>query len=186
MARWFAWKPAVTFRGRKFKGLRGWAGKPSHPPLTDLPVACYFLVGVFDLISFLTSGRTAVDFFRAATFVIVTGAIASVGAIATGLWDWLKSTPSHTQAWRTANSHMAIMLTVTLLVVIDIAVRLGASDRGRPGVGLLALSLLVLALVSIGASYGGSLVYDYAFNVEQDFGHAYERSERDLLPGQGK
>jgi uncharacterized membrane protein len=186
MARLFAWKPALTIRGRKFKGLRGWAGKPSHPPLTDVPVTCYILVALFDAISFATAGRTSTDFFRAGTFVIIAGAAASLGAIATGFWDWLKSTPKHSQAWRTANSHMATMVTVTVLVLIDIVVRLGAPEESGAGAGTLILSLLAAGLVSVGASYGGSLVYDYAFNVEQDFGHAYGVSEEDVQPGPHK
>ncbi len=185
MARWFSWKPALTYRGREFKGLRGWAGKPSHPPLTDFPVTCYFLVGVFDLIAAIVGeGRTATDFFRAGTYVVIGGAIVSLATVLTGFWDWLRSTPPHTQAWRTANSHMTTMVVVTLLVVADIVLRLASWDEGYVEPPLLMLSLLVLALVSLGALYGGSLVYDYAFNVEQDIDFAYEESERDLLPGQ--
>lgn len=36
--RHFSFRPALTMRGRAFKGLRGWAGKPLHPPLTDIPI----------------------------------------------------------------------------------------------------------------------------------------------------
>ena len=43
MAKLFSIKPGITIRGRAFKGLRGWAGKPFHPPLTDIPVAAYFV-----------------------------------------------------------------------------------------------------------------------------------------------
>jgi len=184
MARLFSWKPSLTYRGRKFKGIRGWAGKPLHPPLTDIPVACYLLVGVFDLISYvLDPGRAAADFYRAGSYVIVAGAIVSVPTVLTGFWDWLKSTPRHSQAWRTANSHMAVMVTVTTLVIVDIVVRLGSWDHGAAPGPVLILSLVIAGLVSLGALYGGSLVYDYAFNVEQDFGHAYEASEKDVLPG---
>ena len=35
MPRLYSIKPAVSFRGRRFRGLRGWTGKPAHPPLTD-------------------------------------------------------------------------------------------------------------------------------------------------------
>jgi uncharacterized membrane protein len=183
MARWFSWTPALTYRGRKFKGLRGWAGKPTHPPLTDVPVTCYLLAGAFDLISYLQDGRTAEDFYRAATYVLVAGAIGSLGAIATGFWDWLRSTPARTQAWRTANSHAVIMLVVTVLVVVDAAVRLGNWEAGSPSEFVLVLSLLAAALVVLGSFYGGSLVYDYAFNVEQDIGYAWEQSETDVFPG---
>ena len=37
----FSFRPALTLKGRKFKGPRGWAGKPLHPPLTDFPIAAY-------------------------------------------------------------------------------------------------------------------------------------------------
>ena len=48
-----SFRPALTMRGRKFKGLRGWAGKPLHPPLTDVPVGAYMLVAAFDVISYV-------------------------------------------------------------------------------------------------------------------------------------
>ena len=41
-------RPAITLRGRTFKGPRGWAGKPFHPPLTDFPIVCYVLAAIFD------------------------------------------------------------------------------------------------------------------------------------------
>jgi hypothetical protein len=31
-------RPRLTLRGRTFKGLRSWSGKPLHPPLTDFPI----------------------------------------------------------------------------------------------------------------------------------------------------
>ncbi len=58
---------------------------------------------------------------------------------------------SHTQAWRTANWHMAVMVTVTVLVIVDIAVRLGDWGVGSTRPLPLVLSLLVAALVAYGA-----------------------------------
>ena len=190
MARLFSIKPGITLRGRKFKGLRGWAGKPAHPPLTDIPVAAYIMAATFDLLSY--AGREWFDWdaagrhlFVAATYVLIFGLIVSVPTALTGFWDWLKSTPKHTQAWRTANWHMAVMLTVTALVIVDILMRLGEFDTTRStGLGLALLTVVIGALVTFGAAYGGSLVYDYGFNVEQDFDHAWETSEVDRLPGQ--
>jgi uncharacterized membrane protein len=43
-------------KGRTFKGLRGWSGKPLHPPLTDLPIAASILGAVFD-VSSAVAGR---------------------------------------------------------------------------------------------------------------------------------
>ena len=42
-----SFRAALTLRGRKFKGLRGWAGKPLHPALTDVPVGAYMLAAAF-------------------------------------------------------------------------------------------------------------------------------------------
>ncbi len=184
MPKLFSIKPAVTFRGRKFKGLRGWAGKPTHPPLTDIPVACYIVFPVLDVISLLArdGSATSKNFFNAATYVAIAGLIVSVPTALTGFWDWLKSTPKHTQAWRTANWHMTVMLTVTLLVVVNLLVR---NNDQWSSTGLTILSLVIAGLVAFGASYGGSLVYDYGFNVETSGDHpVWHESEHDVLPGQ--
>ena len=184
MARLFSIRPAITFRGRKFKGLRGWAGKPLHPPLTDIPVAAFVIVAVFDVISYLASNTldTARNFFTAGTYVLVFGIVVAVPTALTGFWDWLKSTPWRSQAWRTANWHMAVMLTTVLLAVVDLLARRGEAVTGG---GVLILSLLVAGLVSLGATYGGSLVYDYGFNVETAGDHpVWHESERDVFPGE--
>jgi hypothetical protein len=45
MARLFSIKPAIRFRGRKYLGVRGWSGKPTHPPLIDFPIVAYVVGG---------------------------------------------------------------------------------------------------------------------------------------------
>src|SRR6266545_4852789 len=43
------------------QSLRGYAGKPFHPPLTDVPVTSYLFAAVFDVLSVaLHSGHPAV------------------------------------------------------------------------------------------------------------------------------
>jgi uncharacterized membrane protein len=195
MARLFSIKPAMTLKGREFRGLRGWAGKPLHPPFTDFPIVCYLLTAVFDVISYSGApGSAARNFFIAGTYVIIAGAIVSLGAAVTGFWDWWKGMdrqPStgfpgkakHTQVWRTANWHMAVMLTVTGIVIADIIVRLLQYDNGYASLSTMILSILAGALVSYGATYGGSLVYDYQFNVESlDGSTAWDETETDQTP----
>jgi uncharacterized membrane protein len=187
LMRRFSVRPTLTIRGRKFKGLRGWAGKPTHPPLTDFPVAAYLFAAVFDVIS--TLGRHdswARDFFHAGTYVFVGGAAVSVLAALTGFWDWLRSTERGTQARRTANTHAWTMITVTVLAVVDIALRLNVyNTRTHPNVAILVLSLVVATLVAIGATFGGTLVFDYGFNVETaGDSPVWHQSETDVLPGE--
>jgi uncharacterized membrane protein len=187
MPRRFSIKPTLTLRGRTFKGLRGFAGKPSHPPLTDIPIAAYALVAAFDAISYVAgAGSSAArQFFVAATYVLIAGAFVSFFTALTGFWDWLRSTEAGTQARRTANWHMAVMLFVTTLVLADVAIRLVEWHHPSTSGVVLALSLLAGLLVAYGAMYGGALVFEYGFNVETAGDHpAWHRSETDLLPGE--
>ena len=182
-----SFRPSLTLRGRTFKGLRGWAGKPFHPPLTDVPVGAYLLVAAFDLISFAGQDQEwARDFYRAGTFALVGGALVSVLAALTGFWDWLKSTEKGTQARRTANAHAWTMVCVTGLVLVGIWLRLFPFDSDpHTGVASLVLSLLVAVLTLVGGTIGGSLAYDYGFNVETaGDSPVWHRSESDVMPGQ--
>jgi uncharacterized membrane protein len=201
MARLFSIRPTWSLKGRRFQGLRGFTGKPFHPPLTDFPIVCYTLAAVFDLISFfskayVTQGSSltgvngkARDFFVAATFVMVSGFIVSLGAALTGFMDWWKGIPrdrksgpigkaKHTQVWRTINWHATVMLTVTAITLIDIILRVSDFDRGQTQGAWLVLSLVAGALVTFGAAYGGTLVFEYGFNVE-NVSEVWEESEQD-------
>lgn len=195
MPKLFSIKPTLTLRGRKFKGPRGLAGKPFHPPLTDFPVVAYFLCGVFDLISWYKGQGESIahDFFVSGTHVIIAGAIVSIPTALTGFWDWWKGMQrdessgfigkaAHTQAWRTANFHGIVMVTNQVLVAINIAMRLGRWDDGYTNTPLMVLSLVIAGLVSLGAAYGGTLVYDYGFNVEQGYDQVWEEREDDIFP----
>jgi uncharacterized membrane protein len=196
MSRLFSIKPSLTLKGREFRGLRGWAGKPVHPPLTDFPIVCYVLVAVFDVISYFGADTgVARDFFISGTHVIIAGTLVSMATAVTGFWDWWKGMerqPStgfpgkakHTQVWRTANWHMTVMLIVTGIVIADIIIRVLQFDDGYASLPTMILSILAGALVSYGAAYGGSLVYDYQFNVENlDGSTAWDESESDQMPG---
>jgi Predicted membrane protein (DUF2231) len=155
VVRKFSVRPTLTLKGRTFKGLRGWSGKPLHPPLTDFPI-------------------------------FVGGAAVSVLAALTGLWDAWKSSEAGTQARRTINTHATIMVTVTVLALADIAWRLNDYHTAPvTPVGIAVLSVVIGLLVSVGATFGGSLVYDYGFNVETAGDHpVWHKSETDVFPGQ--
>jgi uncharacterized membrane protein len=183
----FSFRPSLTLRGRAFKGLRGWAGKPLHPPLTDIPVGAYVLAAAFDVISFAGGdGRPwARDFYRAATFTIIGGAAVSLLAALTGFWDWKQSTEKGTQARRTVNAHAWTMLTVTTLVLVGIVVRVAFywDDRATPLLALV-LTLAAAALTFLGGTIGGTLAFDYGFNVETAGDHpVWHESETDVFPG---
>lgn len=182
----FSIRPTLTLTGRTFKGLRGWSGKPFHPPLTDFPIAAYVMAAAFDVISRLGhSHRWSTDFWHAGTYTFVGGAAVSVFAALTGFWDRSKSSERGTQARRTVNTHAAIMVTVTVMALSDIAWRLNCfhTYRNTP-MRIMVLSIAVAGLVSLGATFGGTLVYDYGFNVETaGDSPVWHESEDDVLPG---
>lgn len=184
----FSFRPSLTLRGRTFKGLRGWSGKPLHPPLTDFPVAAYVLAAAFDVISVVGGDDQdwSHDFWRAGTYALIGGAAVSVLTALTGLWDAWKSSEAGTQARRTINSHAAIMVTVTVLAIANIVWRLNSyNTEFRTPVGIMVLSVVIAVLVSLGATYGGALVYEYGFNVETAGDHpAWHQSDTDVFPGE--
>jgi uncharacterized membrane protein len=184
----FSVRPTLTLRGRTFKGLRGWSGKPLHPPLTDFPVVCYILAAAFDVLS-AVAGKDhgwAGEMWHAGTYTFIAGAAVSVLAALTGLWDAWKSSQPGTQARRTINTHATIMIVVTVLAVADIAWRLNDYHTHTVSpIAITVLSVIIAGLVGVGATFGGSLVFEYGFNVETaGDSPVWHKSEIDVFPGQ--
>ncbi len=182
--RHFSFRPALTLRGRERRGLSGFAGKPFHPPLTDIPIAAYVFAFVFDLVSFIGSDQSwSREFYRAATFVLIGGAAISLLTALTGYIDW-RDTERGSQVRRTANAHAWTMITVTLIVLSNIALRWFSEwDASSAPVYLLALSAAAALLVGIGSTIGGTLVFDYGFSVETSGDHpVWHPSETDHFP----
>jgi uncharacterized membrane protein len=79
------------------------------------------------------------------------------------------------------------MIVVTVLVLVNIALRVFVYPGDLySGVVVVVLSVAAALLVTLGAAIGGSLVFDYGFNVETAGDHpAYHQSEVDVFPGDG-
>ena len=186
--RTFSIRPTLTLEGRTFKGLRGWSGKPFHPPLTDIPIAAYVLAAAFDVLSSIGGpDRTwARELWHAGTYAFVAGVAVSVLTALTGFWDARKSSEAGTQARRTINTHAAIMIGVTVLALVDLAWRVSGYDGQLvTPLAVVVLSVVVALLVVSGATFGGSLVFEYGFNVETAGDHpVWHRSETDVFPGE--
>ena len=177
----FSFRPALDIRGRKFKGLRGYAGKPFHPPLTDVTVGAYTIGPLLDLASFVfRSSSWASDAHRAGSMVLLVGAISSLATVLTGYADW-RTTTKGTQMRRTVNAHAWTMIAMSVVVLISLWYRYLGGTYGEPDVIGALLSLVVLGLVTVGGTIGGSITYDYGFNVETAGDHpVYHPSETDV------
>lgn len=184
----FSVRPTLTLKSRTFKGPRGWSGKPSHPPLTDIPIGAYLLVAGFDVVSAVAGDGHgwAGDLWRTGTWILAAGLAVSVLAALTGLADARSSSEAGTQARRTINTHATFMVTATLVALADLVWRLAVHDTALvTPVGIVVLSVIVAGLVTVGATFGGSLVFEYGFNVETAGDHpVWHRSETDVMPGE--
>lgn len=182
----FSFKPSLTLKGRKFKGLRGFAGKPFHPPMTDIAIGGFMLAALFDVISAVGNANGwAHDFYRAATFSLAVGLVGAALSAVTGFFDWQQSTEIGTQARRTVNAHAVTMIATTTFAIIGFLLRTLAfgDDLSTPGV-VLVLSLIVAGLTILGGTIGGSLAFDYGFNVETAGDHpVWHKSEEDYFHG---
>ncbi len=181
----FSFRPPLEIRGRKFKGLRGFAGKPFHPPLTDVTVGAYTIGPLLDLIAFFFKDSAwSGDMFKAGGWVILVGAVSSLATVATGFADWL-NTEKGTQVRRMANSHAWTMITLTVFVLIDLWYRNlagGGEYYQEPGSVSAILAVIMLGLVVLGGTIGGSLTYDWGFNIEiAGDNPVYHPSERDII-----
>jgi len=142
--------------------IRGFPGKPSHPPLTDASIGAY-TVGV----AMLVAGKLGLQDRQMAygSLIAISGGLALAAPTAlTGLLDWLqieKGTARRT----VATVHLLTMVTATLVFA-------GAWLAQRPGyvhgkietLGL-ALGLAAEALLAIGGYIGGTLVFAYGVRV---------------------
>lgn len=179
----FNFRTALSIRGRRNEGLRGFSGKPSHPPLTDIPTAAYLFVAVFDVLSLaLYDGHPELgeQLYRAATWVLLGGAAVSLLTALTGFLDWHR-TAAGSELRRTANAHAITMITVTVIVVVDLVLRLTAyrdEDYTEPVVAV--LSVVAALLTVVGAAIGGSLVFEHGMRVEST-----DRTPGGLPPGSG-
>ena len=105
-------------------------------------------------------------------------------AVLTGYVGRSKSSEPSTRARWTMNGYIRGMIVVTILVVTGVIVRLTSyHDRGYSPALVVVLPVLVAVLVALGASPGGSMVFDYGFNVETSGNNPVcHASETDVVP----
>lgn len=142
--------------------IKGWAGKPSHPPLTDASIGAY-TVGVAMLVAGAL-GLEEEQMAHGALLAIGGGLAFALPTALTGLLDWLgmeRGTP-----WRnTATIHLFTMLTATVLFALTFLAHLDGYDDGVIETLPLVLGLAALATLTAGGYIGGTLVFVYGVRV---------------------
>src|SRR3954453_12616452 len=127
--------------------IKGWPGKPSHPPLTDASIGAY-TVGV----AMLVLGALGVEeeqMAHGALLAIGGGLALALPTALTGLLDWLdipKGTPTRT----TATIHLLTMVTATVVFALSFVAQLDGYRHGEVKTAGLILGLGAEALLAVG------------------------------------
>ncbi len=157
--------------------LRGTRGHPSHPPITDAAIGMFTLAAALSIIGAIGWIEDAAG--KGMWLALLGGLIASAGAALTGLLDWLhieRGTP----LWRTATTHMAVMVTAVVLFSIAAILQYDGFHDGDVTTGGLVFALLGWATLTAGGWLGGSLVFVHGTRVVGD-DHAGVRESADPL-----
>ena len=141
---------------------RGVPGHPLHPPLTDAAIGAYTFATVAALadVTGISTNAATHGWWLALIFgLIVTGPTAL-----TGLLDWLNITPG-TPLKRTATTHMITMVSATVFFLLAAIVGHDSFNAGDVSAGPFILTLIGFALLTLGGTFGGSIVYVHGMRV---------------------
>ncbi len=142
--------------------VKGFAGKPSHPPLTDVSVGAY-TIGVAMLIAG-AAGFEQDAMAKGALLAISGGLIVAIPTAVTGLLDYF-DLPKGTAARALATYHLVLMLIATgLFAATWAAQRPGYLDGEITTLGLI-LGIAAFAVLVVGGTLGGALAYVYGVRV---------------------
>jgi uncharacterized membrane protein len=146
--------------------LAGPYGHPLHPLLVPVPIGAWVVASVFDVASHVVGDPGFLT--RGAQWLIAIGVLGALAAAVVGALDLL-AVPAGTPAFRTALVHMTLNLAVTVGYVAGFLWRRTAGDPAGPVPwGLLALSLVCLAVLAVSGFLGGKLAFRYGVRVADE------------------
>ncbi len=147
---------------RLIRLIKGWPGKPSHPPLTDATIGAY-TVGVAMLV-FGAFGVLEDGMAHGSLLAIGGGLAVAVPTALTGLLDWL-DIPKRTPTRTIATIHLLTMLTATAVFAVAFLTQINGYDDGEIRTIALVAGLIAEALLVAGGYLGGTMVFVYGNRV---------------------
>jgi uncharacterized membrane protein len=141
---------------------RGLPGHPIHPPLTDATIGTYTFATVMALVDVV--GLAEHNGAKAWWLALIVGLILTAPTALTGLVDWLTIT-SGTPLWRTATTHLAVMLSATLLFGLAALLGHGGYERGDVAAGPFVLTLAGFVALTVGGWLGGTITFVHGMRV---------------------
>jgi uncharacterized membrane protein len=142
--------------------LQGLPGHPLHPPLTDATIGIYTFATAAAVLSKI--GVADTSFAKAWWLALIVGLISSALTATTGFVDWLTITHG-TPLWRTATTHMATMLTATVIFAITAGAGHGSYVDGKVSGGAFVLTVIGFVVLAVGGWLGGAITYVHGMRV---------------------
>jgi uncharacterized membrane protein len=142
--------------------LRGLPGHPIHPPLNDVVIGSY----TFAVVAALTDVLEISD--NAAThgwwLAMVFALVVTIPTALTGFLDWL-TIETRTPLWRTATTHMIVMLVAAAVFLATVVAGKESFDAGDVKPGAFVLTLVAYGILALGGWLGGSVVFVHGMRV---------------------
>jgi uncharacterized membrane protein len=146
--------------------LTGPYGHPYHPILVTLPIGAWVASLIFDVASHLVSGPAFLA--QGAVWLIALGVVGALLAASVGFLDFL-TIPRGTPAFRTGLLHLSLNLAITVAFALNFLWRLGGyGHAASTGAGMIALSAVSLAALTVSGYLGGKLAYRYGVRVADE------------------
>ncbi len=142
--------------------IKGQAGKPLHPPLTDASIGAY-TAGV----AMLVLGALGVEeeqMAHGALLAISLALLLAPPTAITGLLDWL-DLPKDTPKRRVATIHMLVMITTTVLFALTWLAQLDGYKDDEIKSLALVVGVVALGFLAVGGNIGGANVFVYGVRV---------------------
>jgi uncharacterized membrane protein len=142
--------------------MKGWAGKPSHPPLTDAGIGAY-TVGV----AMLVAGKIGLQTPQMAVGALIAisgGLLLAAPTALTGLLDWFEL-PKGTPVRTVATAHLVAMVCATILFAVTWLAQRPGYNHGDVRTSALILGLVAEATLAAGGYLGGAIVFVYGKRV---------------------
>ncbi len=142
--------------------VKGFAGKPSHAPLTDVSIGAY-TVGVLMLLAGWF-GLEEEAMAKGALLAISGGLLVAIPTSLTGLLDWADLSKG-SRARTLANYHLVVMLLATATFAATWVLQRPGYLDGEVTAGGLVAGCAALGLLTLGGTLGGALAYVYGVRV---------------------
>jgi nitrite reductase/ring-hydroxylating ferredoxin subunit/uncharacterized membrane protein len=141
--------------------------------LVSFPIGLWVAAFVFEIV-----GRNSPNLWAAAFYCVIGGCVGAVLAALAGTLDWLTVVPPESSAKRRGLLHGGLN-TLTLLLFIYIAYRIGSPDVQPDGISLFLMGIGVVVL-GISGWLGGTLVYRNQIGVDHRYANAGQFKSRSL------